>query len=484
MLKKYLIVFYLLTLIVGKMQAQDSLSHNQTYSLGQCIDIAIKNNADVRRSEYLAASSKVSLDQAKGNAYPTLNASLGHTFYNGRSINTYTNSYVNQSYNSGNYSINTSFTIWNGSSIQNYIKKCALDYKASELEVQQAKDNLTFQVILNYLSVLAANEQLTIAKSQSDATYEKLKALQIKYDNGVVGMGDLSDIKGQFSANELMLIQQRNVLENSKLLLAQSMNVAYDSTIQLQEIGAMSTPKEYPSSVDDIYVSAAEKLAVVRAADTRLASAFKNIQYIKSQRMPSLQLSGGANTNYSSAASTSTIASTTYVTNGSYVLDNNGKQLPVYAPQNTYAQQNIPYGSQWKNNVNTSVSLGLNIPIFNGFLIKNKLKQAKLDQEQADFTSKTLRTQLRQAVEKDYFNMKFSFASYKKLAEQVDAYKTSLYAASVKFDNGVITTVDYIITKNNMDQSVMNLVAAKYDYILRTKILDYYLGGLNAAEQN
>ncbi|MFT4203120.1 MAG: TolC family protein [Chitinophagaceae bacterium] len=477
-----IIVGSFLSLIIVHSHAQDSTPHGNDYNLEQCIEIALKNNADIHQKEYLAASDKVSWEQAKGNAYPTLNAYLGHSLYNGRSINTYTNSYVNQSFNSGSYQVTTDFTLWNGSSIQNYIKKCALDYKASELEVQQAKDNLTFDIILNYLAVLAANEQLTIAQSQAEATYENVKALQIKYENGVIGMGDLSDIKAQYANNELTIIQKKNTLESAKLQLSQSMNINYDVNMHLHEIGTMTTPKEYPSSVDDIYVSAAEKLATVKAADARLASAFKNIQYIKSQRMPSLVLSSGAYTSYSSAATTSTLVSTTDVANGAYTLDDNGEKRPVYESEGTYESHKIPYGDQWKNNINTSVSLGLTIPIFNGFQVKNKLKQAKLDQEQADFTAKTLRTQLRQAVEKDYFNMKFSYDSYKKMAEQVDAYKTSLHAATVKFDNGVITTVDYIITKNNLDQSTMNLVAAKYDYILRTKILDYYLGGLSAVE--
>lgn len=478
MLKKYIVSFFVFWSISNGLQAQDSLNSSLTYSLENCIEIAIKNNPDVVNKEYLAASSKVGLDQAKGNVFPTVNAYLSHSLYNGRSINIYTNSYVNQSYNSGNYQITSNFTLWNGSSIQNYIKKCALDYKAFELEAQQAKDNLTFQVILNYLSVLAATEQLTIAQSQAVTTLEKLKNIQIKYDNGVVGMGDLSDIKGQYANNELQVVQQKNTLENAKVILSQTMNVAYDSTIKLQTIGVEVTPKEFPSSIEDIYASAAEKLAIVKAADTRLASAFKNIQYIKSQRMPSLVLSGGAYTNYSSVATTSTLVNTKDLPNGAYVLEN-GQKNPVYESQSTYSSQNIPYGSQWKNNINTTVSLGLNIPILNGFQVRNKLKQAKLDEKQADFTAKTLRTQLKQAVERDFFNMKFSFQGYKKLSEQVEAYKTSLYAATVKFDNGVITTVDYIITKNNKDQSELNLVAAKYDYILRTKILDYYLGGLS-----
>ncbi|QES89080.1 TolC family protein [Rhizosphaericola mali] len=477
MYKKIIVSAFIFLMSFVQLKAQDSLMKNHIYSLDNCIDIAIKNNPDVTTKSYLASSSKIGLEQAKSNVFPSLNAYLGHSLYNGRSINIYTNSYVNQSFNSGNYNVTTSLTLWNGSSIQNYIKKCALDYKASELELQQAKDNLTFQIILDYLSVLASNEQLIIAKSQVETTLEQLRTMQVKFDNGVVGMGDLSDIKGQYSKNELMVVQQKNALENAKLTLAQTMNVAYDSAIHLEDISMMTSPKEYPSSIEDIYISAASKLAIVKAADARLASAFKNIQYIKSQRMPSLVLSGGAYTNYSSVATTSTLLSTSDVANGSYALINNEK-YPVYESQSTYASHNISFGSQWKNNINTSVVLGLNIPIFNSFQVKNKIKQAKLDQAQADYTSKTLRVQLRQAVERDYFNMKFSFDGFKKLAEQVNEYTTSLKAATIKFENGVLTTVDYILTKNNYDQANMNLVAAKYDYIMRTKILDYYLNDL------
>lgn len=477
MFHKYWIGMALLFCAVGRLCAQDSLTTNRVYSLADCIEIAIKNNPDVINKNYVASTAQIGLDQAKGNAFPTLNAYLGQSVYNGRSINIYTNSYVNQTYHSGNYQVTTSLTLWNGSSIQNYIKKCALDYKAAALEVQQAKDNLTFQIILNYLSVLAAKEQLTIAEAQAVTTKAQLHVLQTKFDNGVVGMGDLSDVQGLFANNELTVVQQKNALENAKLLLAQLMNVAYDSAVQLQDVGVMTTPTAYPTSIEDIYLSAADKLALVKAADTRLASAFKNIRYIKSQRMPSLILSGGAYTNYSSVATTSTVVGTQDVATGAYVLEN-GLQNPVYASQNTYASHNISYGNQWKNNINTSITLGLSIPLFNGFQVRNKLRQAKLDQSQADFTAKSLRKQLRQSVERDYYTMKFSFEGYQKLFEQVTAYTTSLHAANVKLENGVIPTLDYIITKNNLDKAQLNLVAAKYDYILRTKVLDYYLGEL------
>lgn len=455
--------------------AQDATGHNGEYNLQQCVEIAINNSPDVKQKEFAAATGKINWDQAKDNVLPTVNGSISHTFYNGRSINSYTNSYINQSYNAGNYQLYSSFTVWNGSSIQNYIKKCALDYKASELEVQQAKDQLTLQVILNYLTVLTAKEQLNIAVEQAGKTAENVKALTAKYNEGVVGIGEISDIKGQYASDEMSVISTKNALANARLLLAQSMNIPYDSTMQLAEINAIQIPQEYPSSIDDIYAAAAGKLAMVKSADARLASAFKNISYIKGQRMPSLILSGGVYTNYSSAATTSTLINTTDVATDNYIL-NNGNKVPVYSPQAEYATHDISYGNQWKNNINTSVGLSLQIPILNGFQVRNKIRLAKVEMQQADYTSKTIRIQLRQAIEQDYFNMRFSFATYKTLLQQVEDYNQSLYAANVKFKNGVITTVDYVIAMNNYQRASMNLVASKYDYILRTKMLDYYLG--------
>jgi outer membrane protein len=116
----------------------------------------------------------------------------------GRSIDPFTNSYVTQQINFANYDINTSVTIWNGSSVRNNIKQSELTYKASQLDWQQAKDNITINVILAYLQVLSNQEQLTIAKNQVEVTRNQVGRLDILNNNGAIAPSLLYDLKGNW----------------------------------------------------------------------------------------------------------------------------------------------------------------------------------------------------------------------------------------------------------------------------------------------
>ena len=65
---------------------------------------------------------------------------------------------------------------------------------------------------------------------------------------------------------------------------------------------------------------------------------------------------------------------------------------------------------------------------------------------------------------------------YRILLEQVNAFTESFRAAEIRFNSGVGNSIDYLTAKNNLDRANLNLINAQYDYVLRTKILDYYKG--------
>jgi outer membrane protein len=128
------------------------------------------------------------------------------------------------------------------------------------------------------------------------------------------------------------------------------------------------------------------------------------------------------------------------------------------------------------NNVSTFYGFTLNVPIFNALQQRNRIKQAKINLKNNELIAKTTRTQLSQSIEQAYINMTSASDRYKTLTEQVDAFKESFRAAEIRFNEGATTSIDYLIAKNNFDRANINLIAARYDYLLRTKILDYYQG--------
>ncbi len=475
MKKKILLLLSISFLIAKKNFAQDSAVNNRTLTLKECVDTALKYNADVYRSDLQMQNEKVNVTLAKGNMIPFISGNINHGVSQGRAIDPFTNSYVNQNLTYANYGLNGSIYLWNGGSIQNNIRANSLSYEASKMDLQQQKENVTINVILTYLQVLNNDEQLNAAQQQAEVTRKQVERLAILFKDGVIAPATYYDTKGQLASDELNVVNLKNALETSKVNLAQLMNIPYSTDLQVQKINAETELGAYEGTSQQIYQQAIENLAMVKAADLRKLSAAKAVKAARGQLFPSLVLNSGLGTNYSNAATISTISGTTNVPTDNYVLLNSDK-VPVYAPQNIYNTEKIRYGNQWKNNFNSNISIGIQIPILNGLQARSGINKAKIEELRVTLEAKTTKTQLQQAVEQAYVNMSSAFERYLTLTEQVKDFAESFRAAEVRFNAGVITSVDYLIVKNNYDRSNINLIAAKYDYILRTKILNFYQG--------
>ncbi len=445
----------------------------QQLTLKQCVEAAISNNLQVRQAGYQAESDKVVYQQAKGNQLPFISGSINHGINQGRSIDPYTNTYSDQQINFANYGINTSVVIWNGSSIRNNIKQNELNSQASEMDWQQAKENITINVILAYLQVLSNQEQLTIAKKQVDVSRNQVDRLKILNADGAIMPSDLYDLKALLAGDELNVLTVRNNLENAKLSLAQLMNIPYNTNIQLESIGEQATPVLYDGTPDNIYQLASQQLAYIKAADLRNKSAAKRVLSTKGRFLPTLSFNGGLGSNYSSVANRLDLISTNDLPTANFVTIS-GTKVPVFSPQSTYKSQAITYGSQLSNNLNSSLGIGLSIPILNGLLAKSNYRQAKIVEKRTAFEAQTAKTVLRQAIDQAYVNMNAAFEKYQTLSRQLEDFTNSFKAAEVRFNAGVKSSVEYLLAKNNMDRANANFVAAKYDYLLRSKVLDFY----------
>lgn len=453
--------------------SQDTASR-KTYTLGQCVDLALARNPDVKAARFSMETGKVYRDQAKAALLPSISGNASRAIYNGKSVNPYTNAYVNQQYTADNYGLNASVVLWHGSSIMNFLKQSVLDYQASQMDYQQTMDQMTIQVILDYLAVLNQAEQLHMASGQAEVTRQQVKRLEVLNQSGAISPSDLYDMRGQLSANELTVLSTRNALESARLDLAQLMNIPYSDTLRLARIPS-TILAPYQGTIDSIYQYTLGHLAIVKAAELHNRSATKAVKVARGSLLPTLYLSGGLYTNYSSAANTEQFVGSSDEKTDHYV-EVNQEKLPVYAPTPSYHEIKVPYGDQWKNNFNSGVSLNLSVPILNGLNARTRVRAAKIAASQSSFQTETVKIRLRQAIERDYLEMRMAYATYKKLVSQVADYGESFREAKVKFEAGVLNAVEFVLVQNNLDQAKLNLVAAKYHYILETKILDYYQG--------
>jgi outer membrane protein len=253
------------------------------------------------------------------------------------------------------------------------------------------------------------------------------------------------------------------------------MNVLYDKNMQLEKLSAEFLATRYEGTPETIYQVAMQQFAQIKAVGLRQKSAEKGVQVARAQLFPTLSLNGNANTNYSDAARNDIFINTTDVTTTDYVVVN-GTQSQVIRKQNNFSSQKIAYGKQLNNNLSTGISLNLRVPIFNSLQARNRIKLARVNLKNTELIAQTTKTQLQQFIEQAYINMNTASERYKTLLEQVSAYTESFRAAEIRFNSGVGNSIDYLTAKNNLDRANINLISAKYDYVLRAKILDYYQG--------
>jgi outer membrane protein len=460
-------ISFLLCSVVG-------MSQNKL-TLQDAIKMGIANNIDVNQSDLQMQKAQINWKQSRASMLPNLNASAYQGSNGGRTNDPITNAFINQNISYSTYGASSSLLLFNGGSLQNGIRSNALGYQASQMELQQAKDNLTINIILDYLSVLSAEDVLENSKQLREITSKQVDREGILNQAGAIAPSDYYNLKGQLADDEIAAADNIAAVETAKLNLAQLLNIPYDKNMEVERLPEETFNNNYTSTPKGIYDTALQKFAEVKAVHLRTESQQKLIRSIRGQLYPTLYLNGNLGTNYSSAATESLLTGSTEIPSTDYVVVN-GSQVPVMTKQYNYTNEKVTYNNQLNNNFSTNLNLGLAIPLFNGSIIRSKVKLAKIDLKNRQLVEDNTKTILQQSIERAYVNLTNTSNKYKILLDQVNSFAESFRAAEIKFNAGAITSVDYLIAKNNLDRTNVNLIISKYDFVLRTKILDYYQG--------
>lgn len=440
-MKSLFTIFLQLIYLSSAVTAQQPVLNS--YSLKQSLEIALANNLQVKQSEFQARSAGIALKQEKSNLLPDIFASINHGLSQGRSIDPATNGYVNDNVSYANYALSGGITLFSGLVLRNQIKRSAYAYQASAREEQQAKDNLALKVVIAYFQILNNEDQVSQARLQKEITISQIERLQILDKKGAIAPAQLSDLMGQLANDELSLINSQNNLNSSKITLAELMNVAYTRDFKVERIRADEFSEKSLDAPEDIYILALEQLATIKGTTLRTKSAAQSVKIAKGLNSPQLRLNSDLLSNYSSAAT-----------------------------------PDLSLPEQLRSNYSSSYNLSLRIPILTSDRTRNRLALAKIELESAKRVEETTKLQLKQVVDLAWFNKTTADERLRILNEQLIAFKASFQSAQIRLNAGVGTVVDYMIAKNNLDRTSINLINARYDWLLRVKILDYYKGQL------
>lgn len=441
-----LVVGLLGSCLTGAAQQPDA---GTVYTLQRCVDLALDNNVQVRQASWQAETNRVNVTGAWGNLLPTVNGNVNHGINQGRSIDPFTNNYVNQQISFANYSLNGNVTVWNGLSLQNALQQARLAYEAGRLDLQQARETITISVMLAYLQVLNSDEQLTQARQQAAVTARQVARLRQLDSLGAIAPALLHDLRGQLATDHLNEVAMRNSAQTARLTLAQLLNIPFTPEMRVEPLAAGLQPGGTVPDATQLLQTATTTLPQLKAADLRLRSAQKGLRAARGQWWPSVYLFGNLGTTYSSAALRAVGTGSTEV---------------------------IPYSDQWRNNRFSTFGVGVQVPLLNGLQTRTRIGLARIAESQAAFQVRTTSNAVQQAVTQAVLNQQLAQERYHTLEQQVQDFTLSFQAAEARFEAGVGNAVDYMVAKTNADRARSNLIAARYDVALRSRIVVYYEG--------
>lgn len=443
------------------------------YTLEECIQIALENNLNLKSSKFSKTSAEINYKQSKANLLPSINGSFNAGVNNGRSVDPFTNDFIEQRlvFSSANLSLDA--TIFNGFRLLNSIKQNKLNKKAANLEVEQEKQNLVLSVTLAYLQVLNNRDILKLNEQRLETTIEQLKIQKDLYNQGRDNPADYTDLLGQKSLDETNILSSKIALNNAKLELGRLMNLNVE--VNLNTKALLIDVNEYAFSSEEVYKDALQSLATFKAREFRIESAKKGVSIAKSQYIPEISLFGQLNTNFSSAAQMFTETGSSTVNTGDFVTINN-QNISVQTNQKSFSAVQIDYFDQFENNLNSVIGVSLRIPFLNGFRAKNNVALEKVRVEENLLALEQTQLEIKNAIKQVHFDMEAAFARYKSLENQVEAFQKSFKVNRVRFNNGVSNFLAYITSKNNLENALINLSNARYTYFLRVKVLEYYRG--------
>ncbi len=446
-------VKFIVFLFLGLSISAQSQETSKIWTLQDCIDYAWKNNINVRQSELTVLVSQLDLKESQWARVPNLNASVSGRNNVGRSIDPFTNLVRDQDITSQSYGLNSGITLFNGLGQHNTVQQSKALLNKSEYDMASQKNNTALNIANQYLNVLLAQEQLknaeislTSSKLLEDQTNKQMQA-------GAVAKQNLLQASQQVATDEVNLITAENNLELAKLTLKQSLQLpaSTDMEIFIPEIPAPSGAA-IDFTLDEVYESALS-LPEVKSAEEQINASSYGLSVAKSFLYPTLTLSGGLGTNWSSIAP---------------------DQLPD--PSSPTGFKENTYFSQLDFNLTRFVGLNLNIPIFNRFQVNTGIGRARITLQNSEYGLANVKNQLRQNIEQAYYNARAAAKTYEATKRQVEALEESFRNVDQRFKLGAVNAVEFNQIKNDFNRSQNDLTRTKYDFIFKMKVLDFYQG--------
>jgi len=452
-----------------------SLLAQQPWSLEDCIQYAMENNIQIKQSVLNTEYNENLLKQSKLGQIPSLSGSANYSFSWGRALDQTTYQFTDdQQINSISMGLRSYTNLFNGLQVRNSILQNELNLMASYQDVQKVKNDISLSIAAAYLSIMFNQELLAVTQSQLEITGQQVERTNKMVDAGKLAKGNALELQAQYASEELNLVNAENQLAISLLNLQQILDLPIDSAFEV-DIPELTDPDENPLVINalEVYRTAEQDMPEIKSAILNLEGAAKGLAIAKGGRSPQLSLSANYNSGYSDIRQ--------------QVIDlGPPQQIPIGETMSgegvvSYPQEMPVYGAypffeQVRDNTSAGIGLGLSIPIFNGWNINTNIANARIMHENAKLELQSKKLTLYADIQQAYADALAALKKFNATQQALISMEESFKYTEKKFEVGLVNTVDYNMSKNQLIATQSDLLQAKYDFIFRTKILNFYQG--------
>jgi len=427
---------------------------NQTkWSLEQCVRHAFEHNISIKQAKIDIESNEISRSEAIGNFLPNINARGNHNWIVGLSQNPLTGILENTTTQFTTFNASANVDLYKGLENQHRLNRSRLQQIATLYQVDKIKEDIALNVANAYLQILFNKENLKVAQNQLKNTQAQLNQTKELYSAGQIPKGEVVNIEANISTDEQKVVQAQNAIVISKLTLGQLLqfekpdqfdivdeNYPFESSQLL-----LKSPLEIINDIKDNRIE-------YKIGRANLEVAKKDISIAKSAYQPTLSAFYGVDTRIGYAD----------------VTRFDPVQGLIVAPAPGFF-------SQVKDNLGQSFGFQLNIPVFNGFSVRNNVSRAKVALRQQELSFEQQKLNFERNIYTAHTDANGTLVSYQAAKKSLEARKLAVDYAKERYNIGAINSFELTQAQTLLNNAEAEVLRTKYDYLFRIKILELYI---------
>lgn len=447
----------------------------EQWTLEKCINYALENNIQVKQQELDTKYRQNLLLQSKLDLLPSVNGNFDNSYTAGRALDQTTYQFSdNQTIFTSNLSANASLTVYNGFQKLNTIQENRFNMMASLKDLEKLKNDVSLNIAAAYLQIILNTELLDATQNQHGVTLQQVTRTEKLVQAGSLPRANFLEIQAQAASEEVQIANAQNQLDLSYLTLVQFLELDSIKGFEIV-IPEIEIPEEDETVADigGIFELSQGILPQIKSAEYRLSSAQKSLQVAKGGHSPRVSVTGTYYTGYSDARQQVASYGIPLPLENAGVTSG-GESVTLFQPNPI--MEPYPFWNQYSDNASTGISLNISIPIFNGWIVNSTVSNARISVLNSQYNLENSKKILYKEIQQAYADAKAAFKNYKASEKALLAMEESFNYTKQRYEVGLINTVDYNIAQNRLSTTKSDLLRSKYEYIFKTKILDFYQG--------